>query len=219
MLNEIQKQNPNLIIKKPTPENFSSYGELLYDECFKSLIEKLKEKAIPKEGNRYIADDLTMRFQKSDEYISQKYYGEMPIQIGYCNGHTHALNAFEYHQGDEINFMASDCILMLGRQSDIVNGVIHSSKAELFYFPAGMVIKLYGTSLHFAPCAITPEGFRVGVILPKDTNIPLERKPKAPMIRAKNKWLIAHPDSPAAKQGAYVGITGENITVKLVNTV
>ncbi|WP_238727531.1 DUF4867 family protein [Diplocloster modestus] len=26
-----------------------------------------------------------------------------------------------------------------------------------------------------------------------------------------NKWLLAHPESEASKQGAYVGLTGENL--------
>ena len=31
----------------------------------------------------------------------------------------------------------------------------------------------------------------------------------------KNKWLLAHSESTEATQGAYVGIVGENIDIKL----
>ena len=31
------------------------------------------------------------------------------------------------------------------------------------------------------------------------------------LLWARNKWLIAHPDSSEAKQGAFVGLTGINI--------
>ncbi|MCD7991460.1 MAG: DUF4867 family protein [Clostridia bacterium] len=215
MFEQITKKNPNLKIILATRDNFSSYGEFLDDSIFQPLIECLRTKEIPEEGNCYIADDSSMSFPNAVESISRKYYSEMPIQIGYCNGHTHTLNAFEYHQGDEINFMATDCILMLAHQCDIVDGNIDSSKAELFYFPAGTVIELYGTSLHFAPCAVTKTGFQVGVILPLGTNKPLEHAPSRPLIWGKNKWLIAHPDSPVAKRGAYVGITGKNTTVSI----
>ena len=34
------------------------------------------------------------------------------------------------------------------------------------------------------------------------------------LLLAKNKWLLAHPDSAEAKNGTYVGITGENITIR-----
>ncbi len=217
MLQSIRTKNPGLLIQEATPENFNSYGRLLQGEEFQVLIQALSSKEIPQEGNRYTADDSSMDFPKIKEFISRTYYSEMPIQIGHCNGHTHALNAFEYHQGNEINFMATDCILMLAHQQDIKDNQIPSCLAELFYFPAGTVIELYGTSLHFAPCALTRDGFRVGVILPRGTNQPLENAPSSPLIRAKNKWLIAHPNAPVAQNGAYVGLTGDNITLELID--
>ena len=30
-------------------------------------------------------------------------------------------------------------------------------------------------------------------------------------MTARNKWLLAHPDSDEAKNGAHIGLTGENI--------
>ena len=32
-------------------------------------------------------------------------------------------------------------------------------------------------------------------------------------LRARNKWLLAHADSSEAKDGAYVGLKGENIDI------
>ena len=51
--------------------------------------------------------------------------------------------------------------------------------------------------------------------LPKNTNtakpqlkeIDFEDK----LLWARNKWLIAHPDTNEAKQGAFAGLIGENI--------
>ena len=34
------------------------------------------------------------------------------------------------------------------------------------------------------------------------------------MLWARNKWLLAHPDTSEAKNGAYVGISGDNIDVE-----
>lgn len=31
------------------------------------------------------------------------------------------------------------------------------------------------------------------------------------LLWARNKWLLAHPDSPEAAAGAFVGLTGENL--------
>ena len=61
------------------------------------------------------------------------------------------------------------------------------------------------------------EGFRVAVELPRGTNT--EKPAMAPAneedrwLWARNKWLLAHPDSQEAKQGAYIGLTGKNLDI------
>lgn len=35
----------------------------------------------------------------------------------------------------------------------------------------------------------------------------------AGLLRARNKWLLAHPQSPEAAQGAWSGLRGENLYV------
>ena len=45
---------------------------------------------------------------------ASKSFGEMEIQIGYCNGHNSMLNALEYHKSSEINVAATDAVLLLG---------------------------------------------------------------------------------------------------------
>ena len=60
-------------------------------------------------------------------------------------------------------------------------------------------------------------GFRVAVVLPKDTNT--EKPVFEPQseedtwMTARNKWLLAHPDSSEAKTGAHIGLTGKNIDI------
>ena len=33
------------------------------------------------------------------------------------------------------------------------------------------------------------------------------------LLRARNKWLVAHPESAEAADGAFAGLTGENIDI------
>ena len=60
--------------------------------------------------------------------------------------------------------------------------------------------------------------FKVVIALPKGTNgakpniTPVYDEDKT--LWACNKWLLAHAESDEAKQGAYVGLTGENIDIK-----
>ena len=77
----------------------------------------------------------------------------------------------------------------------------------------------YATTLHYALCHTDPaNGFKVLVALPKGTNAD---KPNMPIkggddayLWACNKWLLAHPDSAEAAQGAVAALTGENIDIE-----
>jgi hypothetical protein len=114
-------------------------------------------------------------------------------------------------------------VLLLAPLQSVKNGKLNTSAVEAFYVPKGTVVEVYETTLHYAPCnavkngEVSKEGFRVIVVLPKDTNT---EKPKLSeknledkLLWARNKWLIAHPDSSEAKQGAFVGLSGINIDI------
>ena len=64
---------------------------------------------------------------------------------------------------------------------------------------------------------VSDEGFRVAIVLPRNTNTdfekPADKDPEDKLLWARNKWLIAHPDSSEAAQGAYVGLEGANISI------
>ena len=90
-----------------------------------------------------------------------------------------------------------------------------------FRVPAGKLVEVYATTLHYAPCHVDADkGFRVLVALPKDTNTekpditPLTAEDK--YLWARNKWLLAHPDSAEAAAGAVAALVGENIDLEKV---
>ena len=143
-------------------------------------------------------------------------YGGLPIQIGYCNGYNYMLNALEYHRSSEINVAVTDMVLLVGKQQDISEDYKYDTqKVEAFLVPAGTVVEMYATTLHYAPCMADERGFRCVVILPKDTNQPLLHTPvkegEDKLLTARNKWLIAHKD--AGIEGAFCGLTGKNISI------
>ena len=75
---------------------------------------------------------------------------------------------------------------------------------------------MYATTLHYAPCHTDPEkGFQVLVVLSKGTNLELSEftpvNEEDRYLRAANKWLLAHPEAPEARDGAYIGLVGENL--------
>ena len=84
--------------------------------------------------------------------------------------------------------------------------------------PAGVLVEVFATTLHYAPCHCdAAKGFRVLVALPWGTNterpVMESRTPEDALLTARNKWLLAHPESNEAKNGAKIGLTGENIDI------
>ena len=131
------------------------------------------------------------------------------------------MNCLEWHRGSEINIPSNDIVLLLAPLSSVKKGKLKTNAVEAFFVPKGTVVQVYETTLHYAPCngvnqgEVSKDGFRVIIVLPKDTNtekpaikeIDFEDK----LLWARNKWLIAHPDTSEAKAGAFVGLIGENI--------
>lgn len=150
--------------------------------------------------------------------ISEHCYGGMPVQLGWCNGHNTRLNCLEYHRDSEFNLGTEDFILLLAKQDEIADGVLDTAKVKAFKAPAGVLVEVYATTLHYAPCHCDPEkGFRVLVALPQGTNtdkpVIQNRTTEDKLLWARNKWLLAHPESSEAAQGAHVGLSGENIDI------
>ena len=204
-------------IYQVTDERFKKYGKVISNVDFTELVKALEEKTPLPEGVEYVPGCEALEALPVMQELSTKTYGEMPIQIGYCNGHNCMLNAFEYHRSSEINVAVTDLVLLIGSQQDITDKLTYdTSKIEAFLVPAGTGIEVYATTLHYAPCHVEDGGFRCVVILPKDTNTDMEPvtviDPEDRLLFAKNKWLIGHTEG-GLPENAWIGLKGENITI------
>lgn len=190
-------------------EEFKDYGRLAKAD-YSELLELLKDTECP---NSVVYRPTIEAFEKLavKDFLQINMYGGMPIQIGYCNGHNSTLNALEYHKSSEINVGPTDCILVLGKMQEIEDGVFDTAKAKAFLLPAGVAVEIYATSLHYAPWGVDGKGFQIAIILPKGTNYEKPEGAECPLLWGSNKWLLAHPDSNEAKNGAYIGLKGENL--------
>ncbi len=197
---------------------FQKYGRVLEGFDFAQLMETMKQTTpCPKDGVVYIASDGALETLPVAAHLRDSGFGGVPIQIGYCNGFSTVLNCLEYHRCSEIAITCDDIVLLLADQRDIDNGMLDMGRIQAFFVPARTGYELFATTLHYAPCAPADAGFRVAIILPKGTNMPI---PKFSAICAEdrllagcNKWVLAHPDSPEAHAGATVGLTGRNIDI------
>ncbi len=203
-------------ILKVTDPEFRRYGKVIEDVDFSELCKALNEKTPLPEGVDYVPGLEALESLPVMQELSIKTYGEMPIQIGYCNGHNKMLNALEYHRDSEINVAATDAILMLGKQEDITPDFTYdTANVKAFLLPAGCGVEVYATTLHYAPCGVDGAGFKVAIVLPKGTNLPLDAKHEGGVedkhLTAKNKWLLGHPEG--VNEGDPLGLVGENLSL------
>lgn len=202
---------------------FRRYGRVVTNVDFAPLVDALKKTDIPA-GVVYEPSVAALEATETMKALVDTTYGEMPIQIGYCNGHNEMLNALEYHRDSEINVAATDAILMLGLLADVEEDFTYdTSKVKAFFLPAGTAVEVFATTLHYAPCGAKGEGFQVGIVLPKGTNYPLKTAHAkvnadgtAPsedaLITAVNKWLIGHAEG-GLDAGSFLGLKGKNLNV------
>ncbi len=202
-----------------TDPSFQKYGQILSGYDLTELLETLERMTPLPEGVSYIPCQKELMELPAMEELSHGAFGGMPIQLGWCNGHNTKLNCLEYHRDSELNLGTRDFILLLAKREEMENGYLNTGKVAAYYVPAGVLVEVYATTLHYAPCsAKLGEGFKVLIVLPLGTN---EEKPELTMrndedrcLWARNKWLLAHSDSSEAAQGAPVLLHGENIDIK-----
>lgn len=205
-----------MLIKNIKDESFKKYGRIISDFNCQDLLTVMEQIEAPTDVI-YEPTDVQLEACKSVNIVRESIYGGMPIQVGYCNGHNNKLNAFEYHRDSEINIAVTDMVLILGSQQDIQEDYTYdTSLAEAFLVPAGTVVEVYATTLHYAPCHVKEEGFKCIVVLPQGTNTTIEKRNEIKedrLLFARNKWLIAHSEAGLESQGAYIGLKGKNITL------
>lgn len=207
-----------MVIKSVTDREFKKYGRVLKNYDCKEIIEKMKNTPLPSDVI-YEPSIKELEELKIYKELEHREYGGLPIQIGYCNGNNYLLNAVEYHRSSEINIAVTDIVLLLGAQQDIEEDYSYdTSKIEAFMVPAGTIIEVYATTLHYAPCNVSEDGFKCVVVLPKNTNLPLESNTEKTgedaLLFARNKWLIGHKETDLGEQGAFIGLVGKNISIK-----
>ena len=205
-----------MTVKKVTDSAFKAYGRVITGYDFSGLLKAMEQTPLP-EDVIYIPSLPEMEALPAAKELENGIYGQMPIQIGCCNGHNKKLNAVEYHRDSEVDIAVDDLILILGKQQDIEEDHTYdTSRMEAFLVPAGTAGEGYATTLHYAPCHVKDEGFRCVIVLPRDTNLDMEpvevKDPEDRLLFARNKWLIGHAQG-GLPEGAFIGLKGENLSV------
>ena len=195
---------------------FARYGQPLWEGYnTEELLRAMEAIPLPESGTSYRTDIPELEACAVFEELQTRAYGGMPIQLGMCWGRNTKLNCLEYHRDSEINIGAEPFILLLAKRSEIVAGQLDTARVVAFRVPAGLPVEVYADTLHFAPCHVDEKkGFRVAVALPRGTNTAkpdfTPRCEEDTWMTARNKWLLAHPESRQAQNGAHIGLCGVN---------
>lgn len=218
-LTTLRAKNPGLRLFSVLDAEFRRYGRVLIADTT-ALASALAATPIPEAGNQYVASLPALEAVDLMPDLQRVVFGGMPIQAGCCNGNGYKLNALEYHKCSEINFTTTGLVLLLALPEQLDDGRLDSADVVGFYLPEGVLVEIFPMVLHFAPCRITESGFRCLVVLEQGTNAALPSVDAAApgeekLLWMRNKWMTCHPDSPQKKKGAFVGIRGENLALKI----
>lgn len=201
-------------IYQVTDPEFRAYGSVIGGYDTTEIMDVMREQTPCPMDVVYEASVEVLEQTKLASELENGVYGQMPIQLGYCNGHNRVLSALEYHRDSEINLAVTDMILLLARREEMGNDyTLDVSNVKAFLVPAGTMVEIFATTLHYAPCQTTEDGFRCVVVLPRGTNAPLGGRPEVRsgeecLLMAKNKWLIGHPEG-GLPEGTFLGLRGE----------
>ncbi|QQP70063.1 DUF4867 family protein [Carnobacterium sp. CS13] len=217
-IDKICDENKQYKIYNVTDPEFKVFGNLLsgYDltEIQKYAKENIK---IPKEGNIYRPSNAELENFEVIKEIESDVYAGLPIEAGECAGQNSSFSAFEFHQGSEVNIVLTDIIMVLGKREQIINGYFNAQEdAELFFVPAGSIVEMYSTTLHYSPCKVDENGFEIIVILIKGSNESLKSnfKSRNNQVVKMNKFQMVHKSrKDKIEQGIKVGLSGELIKI------
>lgn len=193
---------------------FASYGKILEGYDTQELLRTLEAATPLPQGVEYVPSQPELEALPLTSLLASNAYGGMPIQMGWCNGHNTKLNCLEYHRDSELNCGTEDFILLLARMDDIApDGTLDTGLVKAFRVPAGVLVEVYATTLHYAPCsAAKGAGFRVLVALPKGTNGPrpdiqvLNRRTPCFGPATNGSWPILKAAKPRRAPPPYCGV-------------
>lgn len=202
-----------------TDPSFQEYGQIVDGYDKEELLAFLRSQIKIAESMAYMPKDERLMKLSIAKDISERFYGGMPVALGWVCGHNTKLNCLEYHRDSELNLGTEDFILLLGKRTQIeADCTFNTGNVKAFLIPAGVMVEIYATTLHYAPCQTDDYGFRVFAVLPDGSNTerleitPVNKEDR--LLFARNKWLLAYPGTQEAAAGAFVGLKGMNIDIK-----
>ena len=214
MLNRLKELNKDVAFYDISSPEFAEYGRVIDSFDATEIIAEAKKIDQPESGSVYIPSVAEFEVLDIFKKVRDEIFGTLDTQLGYCYGYSNMLNATEWHHSSELNVAITPLVLILGKRCDLVNNRLDSAQMKAFLVPAGTVLEVYATTLHFCPCQVSDDGFGCVVGLPRGTNTPLDAPVADKLLFRKNKWILAHDDNAVLRErGVVAGIGGKNYKI------
>ena len=130
---------------------FARYGRVHSGIESAALLREMEKIPLPESGTAYEPSVAALEACEAFADYRTSVFGGMPVQLGMCWGRNTKLNCLEYHRDSEFNLGLGDFILLLAKQDEIEDGVLDTAKVKAFRVPAGVLVEVYATTLHYAP--------------------------------------------------------------------
>ena len=101
-----------MTVRKVADPAFKAYGRVITGYDFSGLLKAMEQTPLP-EDVIYIPSLPEMEALPAAKELENGIYGQMPIQIGCCNGHNKKLNAVEYHRDSEVDIAVRSILLQM----------------------------------------------------------------------------------------------------------
>lgn len=216
-LNQLRKLNRQIKIKGITNLSFKKYGKIVTGYDFTEMIKLIEEKTpVPEEGILSVPSSELLEKTTVFKELENKYFGEISIQAGYCNGTNSKLNYLGFHRTNKIVIAVTDMVIFTGRTQDIIDNQYDLKRIEAYFIPEGVAVEIYSTTLHSIPCKMEVNGFRCAIISVKGTEglINIDEL-EDNMLSSKNTWILAHEEYSDFNNKMQIGLIGENLEIHI----
>lgn len=219
MLTQLREINPDIEIIRPEESGFQRYGRPVHNADWDEMIARARRLIPAGLSPAYIPGCWELESPEAPGTLLSEVFDTEATQVGVCRGMNDRMNGMEWHDCPELISAVTPIVLILGHVDDIKNGVWPSNLAVIVFLEEGESVELFPGTLHFAPCRVDEKPFLSIITLARGVNGNLEgADPDDKMIWKERKWLITHADSPQSEDGAYTGISGENIRIRTISS-
>ena len=130
---------------------FRAYGQVLTGYDTEKLLWAMEAIPLPKEGTAYEPSIAALEGCDISGGSRTTPTAGCRYKSACAGGAIPSSNCLEYHRDSEVNIGASDFILLLAKQEETVDGRLDTACVRAFRVPAGAVVEVYATTLHYAP--------------------------------------------------------------------